>query len=108
MSNSSTKKQILSFLSDAFSSLSPPISFIYGCYDIYYSASMIKEGKVVELGCEKTGNAIGKRVGNVVGGFIGTIIAPGVGSAVGCSLGWMVGSYLGGKGLKSLGENISN
>ena len=103
---SSTSKEIIKVLKDIGTSLSGPVGFIYDTYDIYYTCSMLKEGKAFELGCEKVGNSIGKKVGKVIGGFVGTILCPGGGSIVGCALGGMIGSYIGGKGLKTVGENI--
>ena len=108
MSNKIINKEVVNKIKNVVSSLSGPIGFGCDCYNLYYTFSMFKEGKIIELGLENVGNSVGKRIGNVIGGFIGTMLLPGGGSVAGFQIGGMVGSFLGGKGFKSKGEKINN
>ena len=101
-------KKTVSSLKEVCSKLNGPISSACEIYDIYYSYSMIKDGKSVELGFEKAGNFFGKGVGSIIGGYIGTIFCPVGGTLVGSQIGGMVGSFLSGKGFRYLGETLED
>ena len=107
MTTTSTGKEIMNTFKELGTLFSGPVGFIMESYNIYYTYSMIKNGKTFELGCEKTGNIVGKKVGNIVGGAVGTILCPGGGTVGGYKVGGMIGSFIGGKGFKYLGENIN-
>ena len=107
MTYTSTTKGIVESLKVVGTMLSGPVEFIMDSYDMYYTFSMIKDGKSFELGFEKTGNMLGKKVGNFIGGAIGTILCPGGGTIGGYKIGGLIGGFIGGKGFKYLGENIN-
>ena len=101
-------KKTISSLKEVCSNLSGPISSACEVYDLYYSASMIKDGKSVELGFEKAGNFVGKGIGSIIGGSIGTFFCPVGGTLVGSQIGGMVGSFLSGKSFRFFGEILNN